>query len=406
MSSRKQKTEYQRRPLLSQQYRTDGERLRVLTLFGTRPELIKLAPVIEQLESLSKLVRTINVSSSQHTDLLYPLIKLFGVRVDHDLQVMTSNQTPNQVCSKVLTSLDLIIAQEQPHLIIVQGDTTTAMAGALAGFHNRIPVAHVEAGLRSGFIHSPFPEEMNRRVISTLATYHFAATSQNRETLINEGVPEYKVYVTGNPVVDSLKSIMKRRKGSPKVEQLLDQIGERKLIVLTSHRRENLGETILENFKEIRRFVESKEDTELVFPVHPNPNVREAARAALSDHPRVHLIEPLSYEDFVLLLSRSWLIVSDSGGLQEEAPTLCKPLLVLRENTERQEAIECGAAKLVGGSPERLRQMLEEFYLDSSWSRQLETQQNPFGNGDSGKQIAHLILELMRANQPQSLVVN
>jgi len=367
---------------------------KVLTLFGTRPEIIKLAPVIQQLESRADAFQTFNVTSSQHTDLLYPFVRLFGIRIDRDLKVMRPNQTPNQVCSAVLAALDPILAQERPDLILVQGDTTTAMAGALAGFHRRIPVGHVEAGLRSGDCYSPYPEEMNRRLITRLATYHFAATPHNRAALLSEGVSKESIFVTGNPVVDSLKALLNKSVKSSFLEALIKTTEGLKRIVLTTHRRESFGEVMSENLKVIRRFVERYDDTTLLFPVHPNPEVTGPAYAILSGHPRIHLLKPLNYDEFIVLLSYAWLIVSDSGGVQEEAPTLGKPLLILRENTERPEAVESSVARLVGGSSRRLAAMLEEVRRDGSWTSQIGKIENPFGQGDSGRRIVEIVAEL------------
>ena len=380
---------------------------RVLTLFGTRPEAIKLAPVIHALAAHKASFQTINVASGQHTDLLYPFAKLLGIRIDLDLQVMLPNQTPNQVCARVLAAMDSILDEIKPEMILVQGDTTTALAGALAGFHRETPVGHVEAGLRSGNPDSPFPEEMNRRMISRLATYHFAATTRNRMTLISEGVERNNIFVTGNPVIDSLKAIINRKNPSSGLEPLLRHTCGFKRLVLTTHRRERLGELMMENLVALRHFVESHEDIALIFPVHPNPSVVDAARVALSHHSRIHLIDPLGYEDFIALLSEAWLIVSDSGGVQEEAPTLGKPLLVLRENTERPEALESGVARLVGSRREALGDMLEEAYREGSWASHVGSIENPFGKGDSGQQIAEIIGELLGAREAcQTRVAN
>ncbi|HKN49536.1 MAG TPA: UDP-N-acetylglucosamine 2-epimerase (non-hydrolyzing) [Actinomycetota bacterium] len=373
---------------------------KVLTVFGTRPEVIKLAPVIEQLEAQRDAFRTVNVTSAQHTDLLYPFVRMFGIRVDHDLRIMEPNQTPNQVCARVLARLDLLLDEERPDLILVQGDTTTALAGALAGFHRRIPIGHVEAGLRSGNAYSPYPEEMNRRLITRLATYHFAATRRNRATLLSEGVPEDTVFVTGNPVVDSLHAILERTEVSPAVESLLEATSGLKRIVLTTHRRESFGEVMAANLSVLRSFVARRRDVALLFPVHPNPDVVGPATAILSGHPRIHLISPLGYEDFIVLLSRAWLLVSDSGGVQEEAPTLGKPVLILRENTERPEAIEAGVARLVGGVPAHLAAMLDEAYQDGAWIAQVGACDNPFGHGDSGQRIVDVIARVLGRSAP------
>lgn len=372
-----------------------GSRRKVLTIFGTRPEAIKLAPVIQQLEAHDNELQIINVATSQHTDLLYPFINLFGLRVDHDLHAMQINQTPDELCSRLLCLLHPVIAREEPEMILVQGDTTTALAGALSGAQRGIPVGHVEAGLRSGNLYSPYPEEMNRRIITRLATYHFAATPANRETLLSEGVEGKNIFLTGNPVVDSLQAMLERAAASPAIKKLLDATEGLRRIVLTTHRRESFCGVMSENLRVLRGFVERHEDVALIFPVHPNPAVAESASAILYGHPRIHLIRPLDYESFIQLLAHAWLIVSDSGGVQEEAPTLGKPLLILRENTERAEAIAAGVARLVGGRPQRLASMLQQAHEDGSWVERVCRVGNPFGLGDSGKRIARIIFELL-----------
>jgi UDP-N-acetylglucosamine 2-epimerase (non-hydrolysing) len=371
------------------------ESKKLLTIFGTRPEVIKLAPVIRQLEARGEVFQTVNVSSGQHTDLLYPFVQLFGIRVDHDLKLMEPDQTPNRICSRALAALEPILVHERPDLILVQGDTTTAMAGALAGFHQRIPIGHVEAGLRSGNPQSPYPEEMNRRLITRLATYHFAATPRNRDTLLLEDVPQESVFVTGNPVVDALQDMLQRFSVAPAMTELLKATQGLKRIVLTTHRRESFGEVMAGNLHVLRNFVDQHDDVALVFPVHPNPAVVSLTMATLAGHPRIYLMQPLNYQDFVILLSHAWLIVSDSGGVQEEAPTLGKPLLILRENTERPEAVASGVARLVGRAPERLAAMLDEVYADDTWSKQVQRIENPFGRGDSGQRIVQAIAEVL-----------
>ena len=370
--------------------------VKVLTLFGTRPEAIKLAPVIEQLESHPCGFQTVNVVSGQHDDLLYPFVRQFGTRIDHDLRVMEPGQTPSGVAARVLASLDPILAREEPDLLLVQGDTTTAFAGALAAFHRRVPVGHVEAGLRSGNRLSPFPEEMNRTLITQLASYHFAATPRNRAALLREGVSDERIFVTGNPVVDALKGVLARVKPGPALARLLEETDGLKRIVLTTHRRESFGPVMTESLRVLRRFVEAHPDVALLFPVHPNPVVVETTRSVLSGHPRIHLIDPLGYAEFILLLSSAWLVVSDSGGVQEEVPTLGKALLVLRENTERPESVEAGIARLVGGRPERLAQLLDEAWGPGSWVERAARTENPFGRGDAGKRIADALAATLR----------
>ena len=376
------------------QPRSRTPRTKVLTLFGTRPEIIKLAPVISELELRSDQLQVVNVTSAQHTDLLYPLVELFKIRIDHNLDIMQHGQTPNQVCARVLESLDPILNRESPDMIIVQGDTTTAMAGALAGFHRSIPVGHVEAGLRSGNDHSPFPEEMNRKLITRLATHHFAATESNRRNLLEEGVLDSSIFVTGNPVVDALHRMRQLRKPSVEMARLLQDTERYKRVVLTTHRRESFGAVMRENLRAISKFVQRHDDVAVVFPVHPNPEVMKIAQQEFSRQQRVFLIAPLGYEEFIDLLENSWLIVSDSGGVQEEAPTLRKPLLVIRENTERPEAVQAGIARLVGFSAARLTMMLEEAYSEGSWVTAVSKANNPFGCGDSGKRIVDIIAAL------------
>lgn len=375
--------------------------MRVLCLFGTRPEIIKLAPVLRALERRGDRFRVRNVASSQHTDLLHPFARHFGVRIDDDLGVMEADQTPTQVASRVLAGLEPILARERPDVLLVQGDTTTALAGALAAFQAGVPVAHVEAGLRSGDDASPFPEEMNRRVVSRVARFHFAPTRHNVETLVSEGVPREHIALTGNPVVDALCRTLERERPSPELAAHLAAIRRPRLLVVTTHRRESFGEVLRDNLAVVRDFTRRHADVAVAFPVHPNPHVRGPAHEILADAPGVHLLDPLGYPDFVHLLSRAWLVASDSGGIQEEAPTLGVPLLVLRENTERPEAIEAGVAKLVGGDPARFAEMLEEAYADDDWLRRVREAENPFGKGDSGERIASALEAFLeRREQP------
>jgi UDP-N-acetylglucosamine 2-epimerase (non-hydrolysing) len=366
----------------------------VLSIFGTRPEAIKLAPVLHEL-GLRRCVRTVNVVTSQHTDLLLPFLKLFDIRVDHDLKAMQPGQHLNQLLARVLAAVDTVLEAEQPDLVMVQGDTTSALAGALAAFQRQIPVAHVEAGLRSDNPLSPFPEEMNRRLISRLTSYHFAPTKRNVAGLLQEQVPPAQVILTGNPVVDAVHWILDQRQPSAALTQVLRETAGRRLIVLTTHRRENFGPTMRGHLETLRRFVESRDDLVLVFPVHANPAVRAVAREVLGEAGRIRLIDPLDYTDFLHLMAHAWLIVSDSGGVQEEVPSLGKPLLVLRENTERPEAIECGVAKLVGRSPERLWMLLQEAAAPGSWSETVASIANPFGQGDSAQRISDAIEKIL-----------
>jgi UDP-N-acetylglucosamine 2-epimerase (non-hydrolysing) len=377
--------------------------VKVLTLFGTRPEVIKLAPVIRELESRPDQFTTLNVSSSQHTDLLHPLVRDLGLRIDHDLKVMQPNQTLSSLAARVLTALDPVLIETRPDLVLVQGDTTTAFAGAMGAFHRHVPVGHVEAGLRSGNRVSPFPEEMNRRLISRIATIHFPATSDNQATLIAEGTDPASVHLTGNTVVDALLHMVHRAKPSEATQELLARTQGLDVVLLTTHRRESFGEKMADNLKVLRRFIAAHPDKTLVFPTHPNPAVSGPAREILGGCERIHLIGPLDYQQFVFMMSRAWIIVSDSGGVQEEAPTLGKALLVLRENTERSEAIDAGCARLVG-TPALLADALDEACRPGSWIHAVESIPNPFGDGSASRRIADAIWSSFGAVKKSELV--
>ncbi len=372
-------------------------RPKVMTIFGTRPEIIKLAPVIRALETHAGEMDTINVASAQHTDLLYPFAERFGVRIDHDLQAMRPGQTPAQLCARIMEALAPLMLEEKPDIVLVQGDTTTALASALTAFYQEIPVGHIEAGLRSGDVHSPFPEELNRRLISQMATYHFAATENNRQVLLTEGTAPENIFVTGNPVVDALQTLTGNLRPSPLVTHVLNETKGLRRVIVTTHRRESFGAIMEDNLSALRCFIDRHSDTALIFPVHPNPAVTAAADEILSGHPRIYLLDPLSYEDFLSLLAQSWLIVSDSGGVQEEAPSLGKPLLILRENTERPEVVTSGIARLVGGNAKRLFHLLEEAAQPDSWVETLGQVENPFGRGDAGPRIADIVARIIEA---------
>jgi UDP-N-acetylglucosamine 2-epimerase (non-hydrolysing) len=315
--------------------------------------------------------------------------------VDRDLVVGTPDQTPNEIVRRVLEGLEPIILAWGPDAILVQGDTSTALAGALAGFHAGVPVGHVEAGLRSDDLMSPFPEEMNRRLISRLASFHFAATSHNLETLLEEGVSRDWIVLTGNPVVDSVNWAMERMEVSPRLGEIISQVGERKILLLTTHRRESFGEAMEERMRVLGEFVDQHPDVALVFPVHPNPEVQERAKRLLGEREGVFLVPPLGYADFIHLLANSWLIVSDSGGIQEETPSLGRPLLLIRENTERPEAIESGLVRLVTDPGSALREALEGALEESGWMRDLKAIPNPFGQGDAGEKIGDALMQLL-----------
>lgn len=365
--------------------------LRVLLVFGTRPELIKFLPLFREAERRPGIALSA-VMTSQHTDLVRPLVDLWRLPVDHDLDVMTSGQSLNDVAARVIGRLDAVLEDVSPDVVIVQGDTTSALGAAMAAWHRRIPVAHVEAGLRTPRIDTPFPEEANRRLISRLATLHFAPTQRNVDALLAEGVPESAVIRTGNTVVDAVAIVRGSQPASPAVAALLDRLDGRRILLLTTHRRESFGPVLRDRLRALRRFVEARPDIEVVFPVHPNPQVRDVAEAELAGARRFHLLPPLEYPDFLHVLASSWAIVSDSGGVQEEAPSFGKPLLILRPDTERPEAVESGVARLVGQSIERLEAELEELDRPGSWASRVSAIPNPFGEGDSAKRIFNALM--------------
>ena len=366
-------------------------RTKVLVIFGTRPEAIKLAPVIAALNRRRR-CKVVSVFTGQHAHLADSARALFELTPDHELGVMTPNQPLSILCGRLLEKLDPLLMREAPDMALVQGDTTSALAGALAGFHRRIPVAHVEAGLRTNDSANPFPEEANRQLITRLAAYHLAATPANMRNLLREGVPPERIELTGNPIVDALHRTLRRAGHAEDLAALLDGHSHRRLIVLTTHRRESFGSRMRANLRVVRSHVDRHDGLFLLFPVHPNPAVAAAAAETLGGHPRIRMVEPLGYALFVHLLARAWLIISDSGGLQEEAPTLRRPLIVLRETTERPEAVECGVARLSDGCPLRLRSLLEEAELEGEWFKRVAACENPFGKGDSGERIADALL--------------
>lgn len=373
---------------------------KVLICFGTRPELIKFAPMIKALESRG--VHLVTVNTGQHTDLLQPLFELFDIRPKYNLEAMVAGQSLNALGSRLLGSLDPVLEAEQPDLVLVQGDTASAVMASLAAFNRKIPVGHLEAGLRSGNPLSPFPEEMNRRLVGQIAAYHFAATQRNVDTLLNEGVPADSIHLVGNTVVDALRQTIAGTRASKSVELMQQWAAGKRLVLVTTHRRENFGETMSQHLRALRDFIESRPDLCMVFPVHPNPNVRAAVAAELDQHPRIRLTDPMGYRDFVHLLSNAWLIVSDSGGIQEEATALGKPMIVLRENTERPEAVECGVARLVGESPERLREMLATALVDEAWHTSASRARDVFGDGHTAERICDVLLGSAAAATPHA----
>ena len=364
--------------------------LKVMVVFGTRPELIKVLPILREATQRPD-VDLVTVMTSQHTDLVHSLAKDWSIRIDHDLDVMKPAQSLNDIVSRVVGRIDGLLESHKPDVVLVQGDTSSAFASALAAWQRRIPVGHIEAGLRTQSIDTPFPEEANRRLIGTIAKFHFAPTLKNRNALLAENVPSENVFLTGNTIVDAIQLVLGQQPPSDVTKHLIEGLKGQRIVVLTTHRRESFGTVMRDRLRVLRRFVEDRPDVSLIFPVHPNPQVKELAHAELSGCDRIHLIAPLAYPDFLHCLAASWVILSDSGGIQEEAPSLGKPLLVLRDETERPEAVSCGVARLVGQSADRLKTELLELERPDSWANKVNEVENPFGRGDSAARILDIV---------------
>jgi len=363
---------------------------KILTIFGTRPEAIKLAPVIKELERRNDVFVSKVCVTAQHREMLDPFLQLFGINPDWDLNIMQPNQSLFDVTAKALVKLKEVLEKEKPDLVLVQGDTTTTFTAALAAYYLKIKVGHVEAGLRTLDKYNPFPEELNRRLVGHIADLHFAPTKRAKENLLSEGIPESSIFVTGNTVVDALFMILARTTSEDYLPKALSQ-PDRKLILVTAHRRESFGEGIANICLALKEIVKRVPDVEIVYPVHLNPNVREPVYRMLGGVERVHLIEPLDYIPFVHLMKASYLILTDSGGIQEEAPSLGKPVLVLRNTTERPEAVEAGAAKLVGTDPQRIVVETLRLLQDPSEYSKMANVPNPFGDGRAALRIADIL---------------
>jgi UDP-N-acetylglucosamine 2-epimerase (non-hydrolysing) len=370
---------------------------RVLVIFGTRPEAIKLAPVIRAIDAEPSLAARVCVTG-QHREMLDQMLNLFGIRPDHDLAVMRPNQDLFDVTARTLSGLRGVLDVERPAAVLIQGDTTTAMTAALAAFYKRIPVGHVEAGLRTGEAYDPYPEEMNRRLTTHLATWHYAPTAWAHGNLRREGVPEERVLVTGNTIVDALHAIvarLQRDDGSFTPALPPEQLSGRRLVLVTGHRRESFGEGMRNICLALRTIAERHDDVLILYPVHLNPAVQQPVREILAGHPSVILTPPLEYLPFVDLMRRAHLILTDSGGLQEEAPSLGVPVLVMRETTERPEAVEAGTAQLVGTRRDVIVEAASRLLTDDAAHARMRAATNPFGDGAAAARIAqHLAAAL------------
>lgn len=321
--------------------------IKILTVFGTRPEGIKMAPIIKTMEK-SEGIENIICITAQHREMLDQVLNIFNIEPDYDLNIFKPGQTLTEITTRALEGLEKVIIETKPDVLLVQGDTTTVFAGALAAFYQKVKVGHVEAGLRSGNLYSPYPEEANRRLTGVLTNFHFAPTENNRQNLLREGYPDDRIFITGNTVIDALNYVVKENYEFKYSSLNNIDYKNKRVILLTSHRRENIGKPMENIFSAVKDIVNKYPDVELVFPIHLNPKVRDIAYRIFDNQERVHIIDPLDYEPFTNLMARSYLVITDSGGLQEEAPSLGKPVLVVREETERPEGIEAGTAKLVG----------------------------------------------------------
>ncbi len=368
-------------------------KLKVMTVFGTRPEAIKMCPLVLEMRKHPDEIEPLVAVTAQHREMLDQVLHLFGITPDYDLNIMSAGQTLYDVTEKALRGLQKVLEEAKPDLVLVHGDTTTTFAGALAAFYAQIPVGHVEAGLRTGNKYSPFPEEMNRKLTGALADYHFAPTATSKANLLRENVPEAKIVVTGNTVIDALKTTVKKdyRFDDDALHEVLDS-GKR-LILMTTHRRENLGEPMRHVYKALCEVLRTHPGVEAIFPVHKNPKVRQIVNEELGHLPQVHLIEPLDYEPFANLMARVDIVLTDSGGIQEEAPALGKPVLVLRDTTERPEAVSAGTVKLIGTAYEDVLRETNLLLDDAVHYRSMAEAVNPYGDGEACARIVNRILK-------------
>jgi len=376
------------------------EKLRVVSVFGTRPEAIKMCPLVKELASRPE-IESLCCVTAQHRQMLDSVLEVFDVKPDYDLDIMTPRQTLSTITSKCLLGMEEAIAALKPDMILVHGDTSTTFAGALAAFYHQIPVGHVEAGLRTYDKYSPYPEEMNRKLVTSIADLYFCPTVNNKNNLTKEGV-EKGVFVTGNTVIDALKTTVREDYVFATEELNRLPYEEKKVILVTCHRRENYGEPMRNIFLALRQIAETHRDVELVYPVHMSPVVREAADEYLRGAPRIHLIEPLPADEMHNLMARCYMVMTDSGGLQEEAPALGKPVLVMRRETERPEAIAAGTVKLAGVVQDDIVTMAERLICDGEAYKKMARAVNPYGDGDACRRIADAILWYFgRAEKPE-----
>ncbi|HWL24775.1 MAG TPA: UDP-N-acetylglucosamine 2-epimerase (non-hydrolyzing) [Ureibacillus sp.] len=364
---------------------------KVMTIFGTRPEAIKMAPLVLELQKHTDTIESIVAVTAQHRQMLDQVLETFEITPDYDLNIMKDRQTLIDVTTNALRGLDEVMKEAKPDIVLVHGDTSTTFVGSLAALYNQIAIGHVEAGLRTGNKYSPYPEEMNRQLTGVLADLHFAPTEQSKENLLKENKNPDSIFVTGNTAIDALKTTVRVEYSHP----VLERIGDDRMILLTAHRRENLGEPMRNMFRAIKRLLSEHEDVQVVYPVHLNPAVREVADEVLGNDPRIHLIEPLEVLDFHNFAARSYLILTDSGGVQEEAPSLGKPVLVLRDTTERPEGIKAGTLKLAGTDEETIYSMAKVLLEDPNEYGKMAQASNPYGDGFASQRIVEALINFL-----------
>ncbi len=361
--------------------------IKVMSIFGTRPEAIKMAPLIKELES-RKEIKSVVCVTAQHRQMLDQVLEVFQIVPDYDLNIMKSGQTLSEITTKVLLKLEQIIKEEKPNIILVHGDTTTTFSGALAGFYSQTDIGHVEAGLRTWNKYSPFPEEMNRQMVDRISDMCFAPTKVSKENLVKENIEESKIFITGNTAIDAMKTTIKQNYSHP----IFDWLNGSKMILLTAHRRENLGNPMRNIFNAIKKIVDEYDDIKVVYPIHLNPQIREIANQILANNDKIKIIEPLEVIDFHNFINKSYIILTDSGGIQEEAPSLGKPVLVLRNTTERPEGIEAGTLKLVGLNEENIYLEVKKLIEDKEEYNKMSKASNPYGDGFASKKIVDEII--------------
>jgi len=364
------------------------KKIKVMTIFGTRPEAIKMAPLVLELKKYPDHIESLVTVTAQHRQMLDQVLSAFDIQPDFDLNIMKDRQTLADITTRALSKLNELLIEQKPDIVLVHGDTTTTFVGSLAAFYNQISVGHVEAGLRTRNKYSPFPEEINRQITGVIADLHFAPTEKSKQNLLEENKDPAQIYVTGNTAIDALKTTVR----DDYHHEVLDQLGNDRMILLTAHRRENIGEPMENMFRAIKRIVEEHNDVQVVYPVHLNPVVRETAEKILGSLDRVHLIEPLEVIDFHNFASKSYLILTDSGGVQEEAPSLGKPVLVLRDTTERPEGIEAGTLKLAGIKENVIYTLTKQLLTDEEEYKKMSRASNPYGDGHASKRIVEALL--------------